>query len=411
MASYHFSMTQIQRSKGHSAVAAAAYRARTEIRDERTGKTENYTQKPGFQHAEILLPEGAPEWMRDRSQLWNTAEAAEKRVDAQVAREVTIALPKELSDEQRYELTGAFVTKEFVSRGMAADVCWHKPDPKSGDHLDNYHVHVLLSMRKVTADGFFRTKTREWNAASLLDDWRASWCSMQNDFLARHGHSARVDHRTLFEQRREAEERGDHAKAALLDREPEIHVGPKARAAARGGRTPASQERVVELRRRPRRKDASDRRGRTRAVDYRSIDQGNRAEWNAEIIERNRARARKLADRREIQKVRLQGRQQRFNRGAAEIDRLLAIAPGSLRIAAGPKRTPEERTMLELRRAHLKRRSSLIATLLRDVEKYLAQFQIAHRQRQERHRTVSRGWMEEFSRAVNQGRGRSRLPP
>ena len=97
MAIYHFTAKVISRSKGRSAVAAAAYRSASEIRDYRQDLTFDYAAKPDVIHSEILAPEGAPQWVHDRELLWNAVEAGEKRRDAQVAREVEFALPEELN--------------------------------------------------------------------------------------------------------------------------------------------------------------------------------------------------------------------------------------------------------------------------------------------------------------------------
>ncbi|MGO9719245.1 MAG: MobA/MobL family protein, partial [Methylocella sp.] len=96
MAIYHFSAKVIQRAAGRSAVAAAAYRAAARLFDERLGRTFNYSAKAGVIHSEILLPDGAPGRWLDRVILWNEVEAFERRKDAQLAREVELALPREL---------------------------------------------------------------------------------------------------------------------------------------------------------------------------------------------------------------------------------------------------------------------------------------------------------------------------
>src|SRR4051795_10742941 len=124
VAIYHFSAKVISRSSGRSAVAAAAYRSASALLDEREGRTHDFSQKGDVVHSEILLPEGAPERWADRGVLWNAVEAAEKRKDAQLAREVEFALPRELSREEGIALARdfvqrAFVNRTFVNRGMA----------------------------------------------------------------------------------------------------------------------------------------------------------------------------------------------------------------------------------------------------------------------------------------------------
>lgn len=233
MASYRFSAQVIGRSSGRSSVAASAYRAGALMRDERTGLAHDYTRKGGIEHTEILAPENAPAWMRDRTQLWNAVEKAERRKDAQLAREVQLSLPSELSAEERRDLARAFVTREFVDRGMVADLAIHGPD-RQGDER-NHHAHVMLTLRELTGEGFGK-KAREWNDTGLLEGWRERWARDQNQALERGGHAARVDHRSY-------EARG-------LDREPEPHLGPTASALEREGKASriAEERRAVQAR-------------------------------------------------------------------------------------------------------------------------------------------------------------------
>lgn len=134
MAIYHFSAKMISRSTGRSAVAAAAYRTAERIEDHRQGLEHDYSNRTGVLSSEILVPEGTPDSMKDRATLWNAVEAAERRKDAQLAREVTVALPHELDDAQRGELVRSFVQTAFVDRGMIADVALHAPG-KEGEAL------------------------------------------------------------------------------------------------------------------------------------------------------------------------------------------------------------------------------------------------------------------------------------
>ena len=229
MAIYHFDASVISRSKGRSATAAAAYRTAEVINDHRTGELHDYTRKSGVLHTEIIAPDTAPAWVHDRSALWNAVEDVERRKDAQVAREVRVALPSELSTEQNADLVRAFVQEQFVARGMIADVALHAPG-REGDQR-NHHAHIMLTTRAVGLEGF-GAKNRDWNAKELLVDWRGSWAEHVNDTLERCDISERVDHRTLVAQRadalslaHDAAERGDEpahaehmARAVELDR-------------------------------------------------------------------------------------------------------------------------------------------------------------------------------------------------
>ena len=217
MAIYHLSVKTISRSDGRSATAAAAYRAGCEIVDQRTGEVHDYTRKGGVLSADLVLPVGAPEWAQDRGALWNAAEAAETRKNSTVAREFEVALPLELSAEERRYLAISFA-RELVDRhGFAADVCVHAPDEG-----ENPHAHILVTTRRLSADGFAE-KTRELDerASGMVTHWRERWAALQNSHLAEWGHAARVDHRSL--------------EAQGVDRVPSWHRGPAVTGMARRG--------------------------------------------------------------------------------------------------------------------------------------------------------------------------------
>ena len=221
----------ISRSQGRSATAAAAYRVAERIEDRRTGLTFDYAARGGVDHTEILAPDHAPDWVRDRSELWNRVEEAETRKNSQVAREVRVALPAELTHEARVELVREFVREQFVDRGMVADIALHAPG-RAGDER-NHHAHILLTTREIGSEGF-TTKNRDWNAVEVLEGWREAWARDSNAALERAGIEDRVDHRTLVAQRDEALElaaaardRGDDGaelvqtvRAIELDRPP-----------------------------------------------------------------------------------------------------------------------------------------------------------------------------------------------
>lgn len=200
MAIYHLSASVIGRSSGRSATAASAYRSAGLVHDARTGETHDYSRKAGVELAMILAPAGAPDWAHDRAALWNAVEAVEARKDAQVAREITVALPAELSAADRHALVEDWVRSELVDRGMIADVAFHAPH-REGDQR-NHHAHILLTMRGVGPDGF-GPKVREWNGKDQLGAWRESWAAAQNRALERAEIEARVDHRGLVAQGRQ----------------------------------------------------------------------------------------------------------------------------------------------------------------------------------------------------------------
>ena len=209
MAIYHFSAKVISRANGSSAVASAAYRSASELHDERLGRGHDFSNKTGVVHSEILLPKGAPDRLRDRATLWNEVEAGEKRRDAQLAREVEFAIPREMNQAQGVQLARNFVETQFVKRGMVADLNVHWDMGKDGQSKP--HAHVMLSMREVGPDGFGK-KVREWNGTELLKEWREAWESHVNERLAALDIDARIDHRTLAAQG--------------IDLEPQHKIGP-----------------------------------------------------------------------------------------------------------------------------------------------------------------------------------------
>jgi ATP-dependent exoDNAse (exonuclease V) alpha subunit len=210
VAIYHLSVDIVRRSAGRTVTAAAAYRAAELIADQRTGLIFDYHRRAGVTHTGILAPENAPAWMCARASLWNGVEAAEKRKDAQLARDITLALPHELAPARRLELVRSFVAAAFVGEGMVADIAIHVPC-RPGADVRNHHAHILLTMRAIEGDGF-GAKVRAWNDTAKLETWRASWADHVNRTLEEAGENARVDHRSLAAQG--------------IDREAQIHLGP-----------------------------------------------------------------------------------------------------------------------------------------------------------------------------------------
>ncbi|MGX5805805.1 Ti-type conjugative transfer relaxase TraA [Bradyrhizobium sp. Arg314] len=197
MAIYHLHVKVIGRKAGSSAVASAAYRSASRLRNERIERTHDFSAKRGVVHSEVMLPENAPEAWSDRERLWNDVEALEVRKDAQLAREVEFALPRELSQAQGIELARDFVQAEFVSRGMVADLNVHWD--RSEDGSPKPHAHVMLTMRSIDENGF-GAKVRDWNATQVVERWRERWAELANERLAELDIDARIDHRSLEAQ-------------------------------------------------------------------------------------------------------------------------------------------------------------------------------------------------------------------
>ncbi len=245
IATYHYSIKIISRGKGKSAVGAAAYRSGQKLTNEYDGLTHDYTRKGGVVHTEILLPEHAPQEYADRSTLWNAVEKVEKARNSQLAREIEISLPNELSRAENIELARRFVRETFVSKGMCADICIHDPDHEQ----PNVHAHIMLTLRPFNEDGTWGDKQRkeyildaagnkiydkkkrtykcrtvqttDWNSRDKAEEWRASWADFLNAELAARGIEGRVDHRS-FERQGKLEQ-------------PTIHMGVSATQMERKG--------------------------------------------------------------------------------------------------------------------------------------------------------------------------------
>jgi len=197
MAIYHLHVKVIGRKSGSSAVASAAYRSGSRLRDERLDRSHDFSAKRGVVHSEVLLPENAPEAWSNRERLWNDVEAFEIRKDAQLAREVEFALPREMTQSQGIELARDFTQAEFVDQGMIADLNVHWDMAEDG--MPKPHAHVMLTMRAVDENGF-GPKVRDWNRTEMVERWRERWAELANERLAELDIDARIDHRSLEAQ-------------------------------------------------------------------------------------------------------------------------------------------------------------------------------------------------------------------
>ena len=242
IAIFHCPVKIIQRSKGRSAVAAAAYRSGEKLTNEWDGEIHDYTHKGGIVHREIMLPAHAPPEFSDRSTLWNSVEKIEKSSDAQLAREIEVAFPVELSRAEQLALVHSFIQDNFVAAGMCADFAIH--DRGTG----NPHAHIMLTMRPLNADGSWGAKCRkvydldkqgqripngkggwknhredttDWNDRGNAEKWRAAWAACVNQALEAAGRPERVDHRSY--------------KRQGIDKIPTIHMGPAASQMERRG--------------------------------------------------------------------------------------------------------------------------------------------------------------------------------
>ena len=238
MAVYHLSVKTIGRSAGRSATAAAAYRSGVEITDERTGEVHDYSRKRDVESATLIVPENSPEWASDRAALWNAAEQSETRKNSTVAREFEIALPSELSADERQAMAHGFARAIVARHGCAADVAIHAPG-REGDHR-NHHAHILCTTRRLTPDGFGE-KCRELDDRKTkeVEGWRERFADLQNEYLERAGVAERVNHRSLkrldFEQEAaerlararqagELERQSHQAERSILDLSGDLHA-------------------------------------------------------------------------------------------------------------------------------------------------------------------------------------------
>lgn len=221
MAIYHLCIKIISRGKGKSAVAASAYRSAEMIENEYDGIVHDFTRKGGIAYTEILLPQNAPQEFVNRSVLWNSVEKIEKSKNSQLAREIEIALPKELNREKQIELVREYVKENFVKVGMCADISLH--DKNDG----NPHAHILLTMRPLNKDktwgakskkeyildengekvklknGNYKTRkidTIDWNEQEKAEEWRKAWADITNKYLEENSIKEKVDHRSYQRQ-------------------------------------------------------------------------------------------------------------------------------------------------------------------------------------------------------------------
>jgi len=215
MAIYFLNIKTFGRTGGSSAVSAAAYRSGERIRDERTGRIYDHSERQDVMHKEIVLPgkfaDDDMAWAKDRANLWNLAESTETRKNARVAREFLVALPIELSAEQRVTLVKGFSQQLSDRYGFAVDVAIHAPRDFPGSDPRNFHAHLLTTTREVNLEGLGAKTTLEMNdakrhalglepAINELLHARARWATVANEAMREAQIGARIDHRSLEAQ-------------------------------------------------------------------------------------------------------------------------------------------------------------------------------------------------------------------
>ena len=240
----HLEIRIVQRSKGSSAVAGAAYQAGEKLFSEYDQKMKNYLYKKEVVYTEVMLPTNAPPGYADRATLWNAAEEVEKQWNSQLARRFVVALPREAPTETYPQMMQEYCQEHFVSKGMCCDFAIHDPDPPG----HNPHCHIMLTMRAIDENGKWLPKSRkvydldengerirlpsgnwkshkedtvDWNEQYHAEEWRHGWELVQNKYLELAGSPERVDMRSYERQG--------------LDKIPTVHMGAAVCALERKG--------------------------------------------------------------------------------------------------------------------------------------------------------------------------------
>lgn len=219
---YSCNVDPLGRSAGRSAVSAAAYRIGAELHDERTQTTHDYTRRGGIETSFIVTPANAPDWAHDPQKLWNEAERVERKCNSRTAREVKLALPASVDVAEREKITRAFAEHLAERYGVVAMVALHEPSKQGDDR--NYHAHILITTRRMDADGF-GVKTRE------LDDWKTG----KQEIRHIREYAAETINATLAEVGSEERVSPDSYETRGVEQIPGKHLGHKASAKERRG--------------------------------------------------------------------------------------------------------------------------------------------------------------------------------
>ncbi|ELO8876744.1 MobA/MobL family protein [Salmonella enterica] len=194
MAIFHLDFKIVKRSEGMTSVAKAAYHARTRITDDRIGQVFDFSHRTDLHGHIILAPVSAPAHIVESSSaLWNEVERVERQNNGQTARYFDVAIPVELNNDDKKKLVAEYCQKNFVDKGMIADIAFHDLDS------NNPHAHVMLTLKTITTAGFGK-KDRSWNDKKMVVQWRESWATMSNSYLEAIGSEERIDHRSLRTQ-------------------------------------------------------------------------------------------------------------------------------------------------------------------------------------------------------------------
>jgi len=314
LAIYHLTAKAYPSRDGHSATAGAAYRAGVRIEDLRTGEVHDYTKRHGVAFSALCLP---GDQTADRAEFWNRVEGHHKRGDAITCREVEVALPAELHADARRELAHAFAKHLADTYGIAADLAIHEPS-KRGDER-NHHAHILLSACHAAADGTLGKKAealdpiacKRAKRPTLADTEREHWAGMVNTALERAQLDARVDHRSLADQKAEAAHKGDFRRYAEVDRIATKHEGNELTQARRRGHRPR------RVRRNDRIQQVNTARHDAHQSRFQRLMDAAKAEGRLASVDEQAAHARALLERRKEAAVRFQQTAESLTAGAA----------------------------------------------------------------------------------------------
>ncbi|WPC20639.1 MobQ family relaxase (plasmid) [Pediococcus inopinatus] len=221
MAIFHMSFSNISAGKGRSAIAGASYRSGEKLFDQKEGRSYFYARSV-MPESFILTPKNAPEWASDREKLWNEVERKDRRANSRYAKELNVALPVELSEDEQKELLTKYVQENFVDEGMVADVAIHR------DHPDNPHAHVMLTNRPFNPDGTWGLKSKrenildengnktytensrfprsrkvwlvDWDKKEKMNQWRHNWAASVNQALEQKNIPDRISEKSFVEQ-------------------------------------------------------------------------------------------------------------------------------------------------------------------------------------------------------------------
>ena len=221
MAIYHFSIKNIGRSNGQSAVASAAYRSGEKLVDSVYGKEQDYTKKTGIEYKNIYVPSHANENLLDRQTLWNEVEKSELKKNgdlkttARLAKEFEIAFPHEVDADTRKRMLDELAQTLVKNHNVIVDAVIHAPHTKSGSDERNYHAHIMFTTRSINEQGELGKKAREFNddGKNLTLAYRELWANMVNQELEQIGTQERVSHLSYSDLK--------------YDLEPTVHEGSK----------------------------------------------------------------------------------------------------------------------------------------------------------------------------------------